>query len=114
MLQAIAMMKITLFALLASISSVVAHGEPNLQQEHAGGIFQQLHGGRWHNWGVINNGTPAGETIQLGGGMKGLSIRCHSSLIVDRGCLPLLPEIPTNGLCNLVFDRHIWQRAREQ
>lgn len=61
-----ALLKVT--AVLLSASSVVAHGEPDLRHEHSGDVFQRFHGRHWPDGGVINNGTPTGETVQLGGG----------------------------------------------
>lgn len=61
---------LTAAVLLFSSSSVFAHGEPNLKHEHAGDVFQKFHSGRWFNDGVINNGTPRGDTVELGGGGK--------------------------------------------
>lgn len=59
---------VTATALLLSASSVFAYGEPDLTHEHIGDVFQRYHGGPWSNGGVITNGTPTGETVQLGGG----------------------------------------------
>jgi hypothetical protein len=51
------------------ITTTRAFGEPNPSHEHAGDVFQHFHGPRhWFDDGVINNGTPAGETVELGGG----------------------------------------------
>ncbi|KPI38143.1 Protein AIM2 [Cyphellophora attinorum] len=50
------------------ITTASAFGEPNPSHEHAGDVFQYFHGFRhWFDDGVINNGTPAGETVELGG-----------------------------------------------
>ena len=55
-------------ALLASSVSGL-----DLKAEHAGGVFNRIHGGRGRSCpdddGVINNGTAAGETVSLGNGM---------------------------------------------
>jgi hypothetical protein len=58
-------------ALLASSVSGL-----DLKAEHAGGMFNRIHGGRGRSCpdddGVINNGTAAGETVSLGNGMLSL------------------------------------------
>lgn len=61
---------LTVTTLLSSLAGVIAHGEPNLKHEHSGELFQRFHGGHWYGEGVINNGTPAGQTVQIGGGTK--------------------------------------------
>lgn len=65
---------LTAVTLFLSASSVIAHGEPDLKHEHAGELFQKFHGGHWYGEGVINNGTPAGQTVQLGGGINSSTI----------------------------------------
>ena len=43
----------------------------NLKAEHAGGVFNRVHGGKsCSDDGVINNGTASGETVSLGNGIK--------------------------------------------
>ena len=48
----------------------------DLKAEHAGGIFNRIHGGHScpEDDGVINNGTTVGETVSLGNGMLSLSL----------------------------------------
>ena len=42
----------------------------NLKAEHAGGVFNRVHGGKsCSDDGVINNGTVSGETVPLGNGI---------------------------------------------
>jgi hypothetical protein len=42
----------------------------DLKAEHAGGVFNRVHGGKsCSNDGVINNGTASGQTVALGNGM---------------------------------------------
>jgi hypothetical protein len=42
----------------------------DLKVEHAGGIFNRVHGGKSSSDdGVINNGTASGQTVSLGNGM---------------------------------------------
>jgi hypothetical protein len=42
----------------------------DLKAEHAGGIFNRVHGGKsCSDDGVINNGTASGQTVALGNGM---------------------------------------------
>jgi hypothetical protein len=58
-------------ALLASSVSGL-----DLKAEHAGGVFNRIHGGHSscpEDDGVINNGTAAGETVSLGNGMLSLT-----------------------------------------
>jgi hypothetical protein len=60
-------------ALLASSASGL-----DLKAEHAGGVFNRIHGGHSscpEDDGVISNGTAVGETVSLGNGV--LSLSCH-------------------------------------
>jgi hypothetical protein len=42
----------------------------DLKAEHAGGVINRVHGGKsFLDDGVINNGTPSGQTVPLGNGM---------------------------------------------
>jgi hypothetical protein len=42
----------------------------DLKAEHAGGVFNRVHGGKsCSDDGVINNGTASGQTVALGNGM---------------------------------------------
>jgi len=42
----------------------------NLKAEHAGGVINRVHGGKYYSDdGVINDGTPSGKTVALGNGM---------------------------------------------
>jgi hypothetical protein len=50
----------------------------DLKAEHAGGVFNRIHGGHSscpEDDGVISNGTAVGETVSLGNGV--LSLSCH-------------------------------------
>lgn len=41
-----------------------------LKAEHAGGVINRVHGGgHFVDDGVINSGTPSGQTVSLGNGM---------------------------------------------
>lgn len=42
----------------------------DLKAEHAGGVFNRVHGGKsCSDDGVINNGTASGQTVSLGNGI---------------------------------------------
>jgi hypothetical protein len=41
----------------------------DLKAEHAGGVFNRVHGGKSCDDGVINNGTASGQNVALGNGM---------------------------------------------
>ena len=51
-----------------AVSNVLAFGEPDLKVERAGGVFSLRKASV--DSGVINNGTPAGQTVMIGNGMS--------------------------------------------
>ena len=43
----------------------------NLKAEHAGGVINRVHGGKFlSDDGVINDGTPSGQDVSIGNGMS--------------------------------------------
>lgn len=53
----------------------------NLKAEHAGGVFNRVHGGKsCSDDGVINNGTASGETVSLGNGNKSVFKLFHRAV----------------------------------
>lgn len=58
---------------LALAAGVLFTGGVNaldLKAEHAGGVFNRVHGGKsCSDDGVINNGTASGQTVSLGNGI---------------------------------------------
>lgn len=105
-------MKLTTFttaALLACVSGAVAHGEPDVKHEHAGDVFTKVHGGNWWGDGVINNGTPTGETVQLGGGRKRSPLAVLKRVLTwIREPIPFLPEEESDRIFSFIPDRHLW------
>lgn len=58
---------LTLAAVALLASGVNGWG---LKDEHAGGVINRVHGGKYFSDdGVINDGTPSGKTVSLGNGM---------------------------------------------
>lgn len=57
-------------ALLASASTSLAHGEPDLKHEHAGDVFSNVHGGGSCLSGVLHGNASRGVTKTIGGGKR--------------------------------------------
>jgi hypothetical protein len=65
----IAIMKLDLKLVAAALLAAGVNGL-DLKAEHAGGVFNHVHGGKsCSDDGVINNGTASGQTVALGNGM---------------------------------------------
>lgn len=65
------MKSIATFLLASYASTTLAHGEPDLQHEHAGDLFRKAHQGYggtpWCEEGVLHGDNSTGRTVAMGG-----------------------------------------------
>ena len=107
-------MKLDLTLAAAALLATGVNGL-NLKAEHAGGVINRVHGGKFlSDDGVINDGTPSGKDVSIGNGIILCAILHWYMSNTRRNWIRHVPSSPSGKGCHSLPDRYLWQRAGQQ